>query len=352
MKEIDLLFTKLNEYTDYPTSVSNKNGEIKYRAFFPAGNGIYGGSNSFPKNGIMILGQDWGTEKGYDEDLKRGGEPENYPTWKNILKFLEATGLSTDYCFFTNVFMGLRKEGTAYGRFPAFNNKPENKKYLDNCKEFFLYQIEIQKPKLILVLGLRVAEFLAEVSGQLSSWSKINNFKSIDENNNQIKRDIVFNNGVVSNLILLMHPSCRKYNLDTRKYNGETGNNAQIKMTKELLQHIKQSNSQNKTQQSSNKNLTVIPTLKHGDFIVFINLEDLDDAKERAKNNTFINCIVIDFANKKIHNEMNIYQWIKHVERTISVQKSERQEIMDKLLKMFSQDEINKKVFNPLMKVI
>ena len=231
MNEIKLLFEKLDKLT-YPDTMFEIRGEILRKAFFPGGKGTLDNSDTISDKNFMILGQDWGTKKWFDEDKLKGEESIiKSPTWRNIFIFLDDVKISHDDCFYTNAIMGVRREGDGTGKTPAFKDKV----FIKNCQEIFLYQIEVQKPKVIFVLGLRVAEFLAETSSQLTTWSKIKSFKAIDDKGEQIKENIVFDNSIKSNLVLLMHPSCRKYNLDTREYKGETGRNAQIKMTKEIL---------------------------------------------------------------------------------------------------------------------
>ena len=180
----------------------------------------------------MILGQDFDTKLKYESAKKNESEDiSSNTTWKNLLCLLNEAKISPDNCFFTNAIMGVRNNGSAIGKSPGFKNKI----FIEKCQEFFLYQLEMQKPKIILVLGLKVAEFLSETSNNLDKWRKIKNYKTIDEKNLQILKNIKFKNGNVSNLALLMHPSSRKYNLDKRYYKEKKGKEAQIQMIKEIM---------------------------------------------------------------------------------------------------------------------
>lgn len=232
MTEIDMLFNKLEEYPYYPSTMSQIRGEIKGTSFFPGGKGIIDGNEKISTKKFMMLGQDWGTLKGYITDVENGQEPiMSNPTWRNLLNLLDECRIKSSDCFFTNAIMGVRQEGNVIGPSPAFRDVV----FIQNCRQLFLFQLEIQRPKYLFVLGHQVAKFLAGTSTQLEAWSKAKTYKAFDEQNEQIKKNIIFQNGVSSNLVLLMHPSARKYNLDKREYNGEYGEKAQIKMIEELL---------------------------------------------------------------------------------------------------------------------
>ncbi len=229
MNDIEKLLSKLTFTSDTMTSI--KCG-IKGKAFFPGGRGIYDDDNdySLSNKSVMILGQDFDTKKNYEVSKNKGNEKN--PTWEGLRKLLLKTPIKLNDCFYTNAIMGVRNTNRNTGKSPAFKDK----EYIEKCQEFFLYQLEIQKPVKILVLGLRTAEFLSKTSLQLESWKSIASFKSIDEKNDQIRKDILFKNNIKSDLVLLMHPSARKYNLDSRKYGDVEGMDAQIKMINELYE--------------------------------------------------------------------------------------------------------------------
>jgi hypothetical protein len=69
----------------------------------------------------------------------------------------------------------------------------------------------------------------------LNDWSNVPNFESVDNAKQQIKPNIKFNNGIVTNVALLMHPSARKYNLDARKYKDAIGIEAQAKIIQDAI---------------------------------------------------------------------------------------------------------------------
>ncbi len=232
MTEIELLFNKIDKYP-YPETMLKVCGEIKGRAFFPGGKGTFDNSNNISDKRIMILGQDFDCEKNFNISLVNGEEDiKKNPTWRNLLEFLnKELKISSKDCFFTNAILGIRKGDKSTGKSPAFKNKV----FIKNCQEFFMYQLEIQKPMAIFVLGKYVAEFLSAISAELKSWSKIKNFKTIDKQNNQIKKNVVFNKDVRTNLVLLLHPSFRKVNLRYRSYLDFYRQQAEVEMAKAIL---------------------------------------------------------------------------------------------------------------------
>lgn len=238
MTDIKNLFSHLDILT-YPSTMIKVKGEITGLAFFPGGKGTFDNGESLSKKTIMILGQDFDCETNYCLSLRNGQEDINKnPTWRNLRKFLGDINKTPDDCFFTNAIMGIRNGSISTGKSPAFKDK----KFIQECQRFFLYQIEIQKPKAIFVLGKYVAEFLAFKSEEfaltsmdLSGWEKIKSFATIDEQGNQIKKDIIFKNGIKTNLVILTHPSYRHANIHRRSYNNLFGHEAEIKMAQEIL---------------------------------------------------------------------------------------------------------------------
>lgn len=117
------------------------------------------------------------------------------------------------------------------GRSLAFKDP----KFISICQDFFLYQLEIQKPTTILVLGKEVAKFLGPLSEELKLWKSMISFKLIDQNGKQCIRNVVFKNNISANLALLTHPSYRKLNAHWRYYMNFEGFEAELKMVKDIL---------------------------------------------------------------------------------------------------------------------
>ncbi len=231
MTDIQKLFDEMKTYS-YPETMIAINGEIPGQAFFPGGKGTFLNDDNLSHREIMILGQDFDSEKNYKITVKAGREDiEKNPTWKNMLGFLKSLDISPNNCFFTNSILGIRRGESGTGKSPAFRSKA----FIRDCQQFFLYQTEIQKPKIIFVLGKHVAEFLSDTSDDLKCWARVKNFASIDNSEKQIVT-ATFQNGVTSKLILLTHPSFRPSNIHRRKYLDYAGNKAEMEMVKSILQ--------------------------------------------------------------------------------------------------------------------
>ncbi len=144
-------------------------GRIEGTAFFPGGSGLYSRDSAvteFPHGGAMILGHNFDSEAGFQQSFQRGREVVTKGTWAALLDLLDKAGIPLEQCFFTNAFMGLC-EGA------------DNKKYLgrDNpdfraaCLRLLKVQIETQRPRFILTLGLHVPPLLAAASADLTAWN-------------------------------------------------------------------------------------------------------------------------------------------------------------------------------------
>jgi uracil-DNA glycosylase len=131
--------------------------------------------------------------------------------------------------------MGVRERDKGTGKSPAFKDT----NFIEDCQKFFLYQIEIQKPKAILVLGKFTAQFLAKTSEQLACWSTIKNFSELDKTNNQVKIGTTFKNNIKSNLVLLTHPSFRPVNISRRAFAQLTGHDAEMEMLNVVLENCR-----------------------------------------------------------------------------------------------------------------
>jgi hypothetical protein len=170
---LDRLLTKMNELVPpslYPAHVLPIPGRIDGTAFFPGGSGLHLenrdlNSIEFPFGGVMILGHNFDSEPGFKKSYDVGKEQLGRGTWGPLLKLLGAVAIPPEQCFFTNAFMGLCEgsDNKSYQgrRDPAFRAA---------CLSFLKFQIEIQRPRFILALGLHVPPLLACASPDLTAW--------------------------------------------------------------------------------------------------------------------------------------------------------------------------------------
>lgn len=139
----------------YPDGMSAFPFRLTGQGFFPGGDGLWRDdarvAESSPglirANGIMFLGNDFGTSRSYERLRKKGFE--NPLTWKHVKLRVTRADLHPSLTFFTNAVMGLRTCGSALDKrtwdaVPVFKNL---------CREFLTFQIETLQPKLIVVMG-------------------------------------------------------------------------------------------------------------------------------------------------------------------------------------------------------
>ncbi len=230
------LFFELHSVAPYPTGVVEVREQILGTGFFPGGTGIWcEGADDVPQlpvGGVMVLGHNFDKVSAYEKSLRNCTENLNSPTWGNLLPVLERAGVRKEECFFTNVYMGLI-EGKATGRFPGANC-PD---FVKRCEHFFAEQIELQRPRAILALGLHVPIFLARLSPQLSAWTAFKTFGEIDRAEVPVVCDVSFN-GVLDHkcrIACLVHPSYRRLNVEQRHWRGLEGDEAEIQMIRKVV---------------------------------------------------------------------------------------------------------------------
>jgi hypothetical protein len=168
---VDLLRSSLAKLEDakrfmgrpYPQGIEPFPRTLVGQGFFPGGDGLWRESTptalrrpspyAFPKNGIMFLGNDFGTVSAF----QRLGVHENPPTWLRLRRRLQVAKIPGMIGFYTNAYLGLRGDRLALAHpisDPTFN---------DLCAEFLDIQITHQSPRLVVVLGPRPANLLNKV---------------------------------------------------------------------------------------------------------------------------------------------------------------------------------------------
>lgn len=167
--------------------------------FFPLGSGVFIDTKSNLEIAeidyceIMVLGNDFGTEKYINEKCPNNKEIKTNPTIRNLLE-LEMNEKTT---FYTNLFLGLRNGDKMVGL------KKLHKEYINFCIDFFKIQLEFIKPKVVLCLGNEVKKALLEYSKDFTAISKrtMADLYS-DENKNDF---VIMVNG--TKFIFIPHPS-------------------------------------------------------------------------------------------------------------------------------------------------
>ena len=229
---------------------------LRSTAFFPGGSGLWhtpqkkmlprplrpfhsfftnSKSPAMPQKKIMILGNDFGLKAGHENGFDCPYENLKSPTWRNLLELLHHAGIKPKDCFFTNAYMGLRITGKSTGQSPGATDP----KFVKRCESFFLdKQLPMQKPRLILVLGVEARKFIAQLSPNLAEWKECRKFKELDDSHvGPLVQEVRFNGFKPVTVVALVHPAGRNMGnaLKDRCYRQAKGAAAELKMLKRAL---------------------------------------------------------------------------------------------------------------------
>jgi len=201
-------------------------------AFFPGGYDLWNPAGTlplpkFPVGKIMVLGHDFHSEAGYEESRARGSERLSQPTWKNLIDVLTRASIGLEECFFTNVYMGLRKGDKTTGPFPGATDD----RFVQHCRTLLLKQIATQRPSLIITLGVNAPVMLASLSNDLPSRRIGLGLKYLNDSNAVVSK-VTFLDlpNFLTTTVALIHPCLRGPNLRHRRYRGLEGDEAEILM--------------------------------------------------------------------------------------------------------------------------
>lgn len=222
----------------YPPDVIPVPQLISGTAFFPGGRGVWQWEPqsplpALPVGGVMVLGHDFHSETGYHASLARGWELRSQPTWRQLTGLLEAAGIPLVQCFFTNVYMGLRKGGRATGRFPGASDSG----FVGRCLDFLGVQVGAFRPRIILTLGGYVPSLLARLSDDLEAWRGVTRLIDIDRIGPVDTGARIQSNKctVRAAVAALTHPSQRSLNVRRRRYRNRVGHDAELLMLRDAL---------------------------------------------------------------------------------------------------------------------
>ncbi len=234
---VQALFDELPDVGPYPEGVVPVGQRLPGLGFFPGGYGLWGMNAGRPPpapiGGVLVLGHNFDSVRGFDRSIQRGGESPYSPTWRGIRALLSAAFRSDDWqrkCFFTNFFMGLIEGATSVGAFPGARDDP----FVRRCGDFFLKQVRTLRPRVVIVLGIRTPRLLARTETCLSDWSEVSSFAALDT------RDVAWLtrvriDGAPVEFVAVTHPSLRAANVGRRRYRGHEGQEAEVMMLRDAL---------------------------------------------------------------------------------------------------------------------
>jgi len=186
----------------------------------------------FPSGRIMVLGHNFDSEKNYRISLNRKKENvSRNPTWKNLIGLLKEVGIAPEDVFFTNFFMGLITSDGNTGRFPGADDAA----FVRRCRELFLQQVAIQRPAIILVLGIHVPSLISDLSQQLRPWANAKSFSQLDPDFGIVKHVRFDGIDHSTTVVALSHPSYRLLNVKHRRYGTHEGPAAELNLLRDAL---------------------------------------------------------------------------------------------------------------------
>lgn len=230
------LRSKLWMVEPYPKGMKAIPQPIAGTAFFPGGTGIWQEvgvrqSRSL-RRPILVLGHDFDSEVAYRRSFVIGNETHG-PTWRNLRKLFNETGILMSQCFFTNYFMGMRVGNISTGRSPASYSD----EFVARCGDFLIEQLKLIRPKVLLTLGVYVPRLIASRSEGLAGWQLTRSFSDIDRIG-PLHFDVCFKGyaGTV-HVVSLTHPSFHGSNVRRRRYRRTKGLTAEIAMLKDTMKY-------------------------------------------------------------------------------------------------------------------
>jgi uracil-DNA glycosylase len=164
----------MKQVRPYPSEMAEipleDQGPIRGRSFFPGGDGLaLGSSAAFPDRPIIILGNDFDSLEGYQTSARRLEEPVQ-GTWSGLLNMLRIADVPVSECFFTNAFMGARRSGVNTGRSPWLLS--HNKTSVPRCVEYLRTQIEVVRPRSVIMIGKEQAMLVGMAFPELQALGR------------------------------------------------------------------------------------------------------------------------------------------------------------------------------------
>lgn len=175
MHPVEALRRRLAECRCYPAGVVPIAEFIGGTAAFPAGCGLYRPGYDdplppFPMGGVLVVAHNVDAEDTFVARLRarepHGGIVRRMPYWSGMYPLLRAAEIDASECFFTNVFVGLRRGSKPEG--PLDLGRTAD--FRDWCTAFLADQIRLIQPRAVAVMGRPAWRFMGRMSADLSGW--------------------------------------------------------------------------------------------------------------------------------------------------------------------------------------
>jgi len=230
MHPVDELRAALPAVEPYPPGMIPVPTQIVGTAFFPGGTGLWNPAGTatlgtWPRRGVLVLGQDFDSEQGYLASRAAGCEVGRSATWRALLPVLAEAAIPLESCFFTNAYMGLRDGSRATGPNPGSSDRG----FVDRCRAFFLHQVRLQAPSVVIALGHATPRFLATLAPELTAWKDCRDFNAVDGAGPMVT-SVHFPDTPPCTIVSLTHPSFRALNVKRRRFEALVGNDAERTM--------------------------------------------------------------------------------------------------------------------------
>jgi len=252
--ELQLLVDKVKSYTWYPPDIRPLCGDSTESLFFPAGPGMYDREEGRLSNKkVMVVCDQYSPQlnvlklHGVRQDTVRTTHG-----WSELLKTLIQGGIDPLECFFTNYLLGVRESKVPRSIMPDVTARRSPRReglnpgdpiplsyFRNHCRDIFQFTIELQRPRLILVLGLRAASLLSRLHPKLAIWQNLKTYRNVDNYYQSIVRDLPLASNQLTTLVLLVHPVGKKTHISTRKNGKSTGEAAEIKLLRTVVANCK-----------------------------------------------------------------------------------------------------------------
>lgn len=212
--------------------------EMKGPGFFPGCTGTVDSRQEISGLRVMVLGQDFDTASNHNRIDKEKGEIDANTTWRNLKKLLAELQIKETECFFTNAYMGLRPDDNKETKTKNTGTSPSAKKgaetFSKECMEFFLTQLEVVQPEIVLVLGKETAKFISKFfPEECSKWANIKTLKNFYADENNVSLRVKFHKKNI-HFLFVIHTSLNNTNRSIT-WGKEEGKNKEQDLLKKRL---------------------------------------------------------------------------------------------------------------------